>query len=67
MVVEGRGVVSAEPCSICQTKAWYEWSDDRILRGEGITFKPKICDACRERLGRLAAQYQPKEGQHGDQ
>jgi len=54
--------LSAEPCSTCQTKAWKEWSDDRILRGEGIIHEmPKICDPCRERLGRIAAQYQPKE------
>lgn len=64
--------MSAEPCSTCQTAAWYRWYDTLILRGmerSGLGFqfedrlqeKPRICDDCRERLGRIAAQYRPKE------
>lgn len=53
-----------EPCSTCQTAAWYRWNDERImLRGLTPVTNPRICDACRERLGRIAAQYQSKEDQ----
>lgn len=62
--------MSSEPCSTCQTTAWYRWYDALILQGlarsglkpeDRLQEKPRICDACRERLGRIAAQYQPKE------
>ena len=54
--------MSAEPCSTCQTAAWYRWMEKHILRGEPCPEKsPHICDPCRERLKRVAAQYQTKE------
>ncbi len=54
--------MSTEPCSGCETPAWYKWAEkvcwDTGAMPEG---KPRLCDACRERLGRIAAQYQPRK------
>ncbi len=54
--------MSAEPCSGCQTTAWYKWAD-KVCLGTGTMpeDKPRLCDSCRERLRRLAAQYQSKK------
>lgn len=52
-----------EPCAVHETAAWYRWRDRKIALNVSLLMKvPLICDACRERLAGIAAQYQPKEG-----
>jgi hypothetical protein len=53
--------MSTEPCGGCQLEAWKRWAD-KVCLGTGAMpeGKPRLCDPCRERLGRIAALYQPK-------
>jgi len=51
-----------EPCGACDSAAWMKWAEKVcMVTGSMPTTLPRICDNCRERLGRIAAQYQEKE------